>query len=57
MQQMCAIKNLWSAIFWKFLDNANVATCIVCKLVENTQTINFTCKAASNTNLDQDVNV
>ena len=34
-----------------------MATCIVCKLVENTQTINFTCKAASNTNLDQDVNV
>ena len=51
MQQMCAMKNLWSAILKKILDNATVAMCIVCKPVGSTQTLNSTCKAASNSNL------
>ena len=51
MQQMCAIKNLWSTIFFNFLNNATVAICIVCKHVASTQTLNCTCKVASNSNL------
>ena len=51
-------KKIFEAPFFlNFLNNAKVAMCIVCNPVGNTQTLNSTCKTASNSNLGQDVNV
>ena len=57
MQHLCAIKKLWSATVLNFRNNATVAICIVCKPVENAETVNSTCKAASNSYLGLNVNV
>ena len=57
MQHLCAIKNLWSANFLNFLNDATVAICIEFKPVGNTQTPNSTCEATSYTNSGQDLNV
>ena len=56
MQHVCAMKNLRSANFSNFLNNATIAICIKCKPVGNTATFNSKCKAASNSNLGYDVN-
>ena len=57
MQHVCAMKNLWSANFLNFCNKATAAIFIVCKPVGIGQTLNATCKAASNSNSGLDVDV